>query len=200
MNAAEQLNQNFFLLINASPNAAMWSLRVAYFLAHYASFAIPIILLHGWLYGDKQSRRRVVMAFLTVGLAMMLNFIIIHLWFHPRPFMIGLGTNFMKHAPDASFPSDHMTTASALAWTYVLGRQKVLGWFFVVLALCVGWARVFLGVHFPMDILGSIVVSLAAACVVKTLWPKIEVWTMLHLERLYRTLMAVPIRRGWVRP
>lgn len=199
MNAIEQFNQGVFLIINARPNPEVWMLNLARFLAHYASYAIPVILLYAWLYGERSARARVVMAYLTVLLAMGINLLIAHLWFHPRPFMIDLGTNFMKHGPDASFPSDHMTTASAVAWVYVLARQKVLGLFFVLLALTVGWARIYFGVHFPLDIVGSMVVALGVACCVKALWPKIGDGVMFRLEQLYRTLLAVPIRRGWVR-
>ncbi|AXF85949.1 Putative undecaprenyl-diphosphatase YbjG [Ephemeroptericola cinctiostellae] len=199
MNVVEQFNQSVFLIINANPNPEAWMLSLARFLAHYASYAIPIVLLCAWLYGERPARARVVMAYLTVLLAMGMNLLIAYLWFHPRPFMMGLGTNFMKHGPDASFPSDHMTTASAVAWVYVLAGQRVLRVFFVLLALAVGWARIYLGVHFPLDILGSMVVALCAACFVNALWPKIGDGMMFRLEQLYRTLMAVPIRRGWVR-
>ena len=198
MSAVEQFNQAVFLIINANPNPEMWMLNLARFLAHYASYAIPIVLLYAWLYGERPARVHVAMAYLTVLLAMGMNLLIAYLWFHPRPFMLGLGTNFMKHAPDASFPSDHMTTASAVAWVYVLARQKVLRVFFALLALAVGWARIYLGVHFPLDIMGSMGVALCAACIVKALWPKIGDGLMFRFEQLYRTLWVVPIRRGWV--
>ena len=199
MNAIEGFNQGVFLIVNANPDAGVWMLNFARFLAHYASYAMPIILLCAWLYGDHLARVCVVKAYSVVLLAMAVNLLIAYLWFHPRPFMLGLGTNFMKHAPDASFPSDHMTTASAVAWVYVLARQKVLGGFFTLLALAVGWARVYLGVHFPLDMVGSVVVAWCAACLMNILWPKIGDGLMFRLEQLYRTLLAVPIRHGWVR-
>ena len=61
MNAVEQFNQGVFLIINARPNPEMWMLNLARFLAHYASYAIPIILLYAWLYGERSARGRVVM-------------------------------------------------------------------------------------------------------------------------------------------
>ncbi len=58
-----------------------------------------------------------------------------------------------------SFPSGHTTTAFALALFLVLiFNMKRSSWLMVILAVLVGYSRVYLAVHFPVDVyFGSII-------------------------------------------
>jgi hypothetical protein len=46
-------------------------------------------------------------------LALAVNFTIAALWYHPRPFELGIGHQLIEHAVATSFPSDHGTPALA---------------------------------------------------------------------------------------
>jgi len=123
------------------------------------------------------------------------------LWFHPRPFMVPVGNSFFAHVADSSFPSDHVTfmAAIALGLGVFAGHPRgavVLG----VLTVLVAWARVFLGVHFPFDMIGSAVMAALAVAAVAPF----QSWTQrVLLPRLllpvYRFLFAYPICLGWCR-
>ncbi|GAA1375150.1 phosphatase PAP2 family protein [Streptomyces beijiangensis] len=67
---------------------------------------------------------------------------------------------------DWSFPSNHATIAGAAAVGIALAVPR-LGWFTVPLALLMAFSRVFVGVHYPHDVLVGLllgaVVSFAAA-------------------------------------
>ena len=198
MNLIEYFNQQIFLNINAPADASQFMISVAHFFAQTLPTFTPVILIALWLYGDERSRELVLKTVFVFAVAMLLNLLVHTLWFHPRPFMIHLGTNFLHHGPDSSFPSDHMTTASAVAWTFVLGRKRAMAVLFTVLALTVGWARVYLGVHFPLDIMGSVVVAGVACAGLASLWPKISAFVLPAALKAYRELLAWPIAKGWV--
>lgn len=61
-----------------------------------------------------------------------------------------------------SFPSGHTTAAFAMAWVLSLSFAALIP-LFVILAFMVGISRMYLGVHYPTDVLiGSIIGSASA--------------------------------------
>jgi len=87
--------------------------------------------------------------------------------------MDGPARNYLDHVRDSGFPSDHATLLFALAFSLRLRPPRGLPriWIAVlVLAAAVGWARVFLGTHYPVDIAGAALVALVAALMVANPW------------------------------
>jgi undecaprenyl-diphosphatase len=69
---------------------------------------------------------------------------------------------------DASFPSGHAATsfAAALLLSFVAPRLAPV---FVVLAVAIGFSRVYVGVHYPLDVLGGAVLGAAVATALRLL-------------------------------
>jgi undecaprenyl-diphosphatase len=84
---------------------------------------------------------------------------------HPevRPFQRHHVHLVLSHAPGQSFPSDHATAAFALAFAAALFLSRRWGLVLFGVAALIGFARVYDGVHYPGDILGSLVVAATAA-------------------------------------
>jgi len=63
------------------------------------------------------------------------------------------------------FPSGHMAVITAIVctlWPYISWPLRIAG---IILMVLVGWSRVYLGVHFPLDIIGGLAVGLGIVCV-----------------------------------
>jgi undecaprenyl-diphosphatase len=194
----EELNRSLFLAINASAEASLPMRELAIFFAQWMVFCVPLLLAVLWIFGEQRQRRVVLLAGLSIALALACNLVIRELWFHPRPFMLGLGQNFLAHAPGASFPSDHASGLFAMAFALILASLRMTGLVMLGLALLVSWARVYLGVHFPFDILGGCLVGLLSAWLVRQglAWRQLDLRLLALLEGVYLRLLAVGRRNA----
>ena len=110
------------------------------------------------------------LALLGMGLAWAAAALLKHSVAAPRPFMLGLGTEWLGHSGGNGFPSSHAAVAMAFAVSMALGPWR---WPWrgaaVLCGLLVGWSRIALGVHFPSDVLAAALLVTACACGVYTL-------------------------------
>ena len=107
------------------------------------------------------------------------NLILKGLVARPRPFLGVEGLLTLIPAPDPhSFPSGHTTAAfaAAAAW-WKLATQTWIKYPGAVLAVCMGLSRLYVGVHYPTDVLGGACVGLLCAWMAR--------WLMFH--RLWKT-------------
>lgn len=196
----QNLNQTLFLWLNAPEQPHTLLLSIAIFFANYAIWVVPALIGIGWLRSSEHTRKILLEATASGLAGLLINQIIGLIWQHPRPFMIGLGHTFMPHAADSSFPSDHLTLLWAVAFSFLMHRKpRLAGMMLAVLGLPVAWARIYLGVHFPLDMFGAALVAALSA------------WLAFREARLYLPLaysLATRIHRiffdklitlGWVR-
>ncbi|UJJ58318.1 phosphatase PAP2 family protein [Rhodanobacter denitrificans] len=96
----------------------------------------------------------------TVGIAaaaLLLNLLIGAVWDRARPFVAGVGQAWVSHAATGSFPSDHLTVQWVVAGMLLLDRRtRAWGIGIALLGLPMAWARIYLGVHYPGDMLGAL--------------------------------------------
>lgn len=156
------MNQALFTLINgyAGGNALLDHIAVG--VADYLPLLFVAYLLYLWFFRN-DAREEVLLTGFGVLLALTMNLAITVFYYHPRPFMDHAVNLLIRHAPETSFPSDHATFM--LSFSFMLAscrRFRRAGMLFIFLAIVGGFARVFCGVHYPFDIAGSFVVSLAA--------------------------------------
>lgn len=96
----------------------------------------------------------------TVVLALVFSAVIQQFYVADRPFVLGLGQQLAYHKPDASFPSDHATFGWAMFMGMLVAGKRAAALVMLPVAILLSWSRIFLGLHFPVDILGAIAVSL----------------------------------------
>jgi undecaprenyl-diphosphatase len=198
MNTLEAANRALFLAINGTPSTSGWIAVVAHICAKDLIVLIPLLLIGLWLTGRERAREAALHASLITLLALGVNFGIGLAWRHPRPFMVGLGYLFLPHAPTASFPSDHATICAAAALTLLASGLRRSGGAALLAGLAVAWARVFVGVHFPLDMLGAAVACLVYAATAPLWQWRGRVVTQAAVVR-YRQWFALPIRLDWLR-
>ncbi len=200
----ENINLLWFAMINSNAGLHGWRLELALFCAEWLILLIPIGLLGLWMSGVGAQREAAVKALAATGLALGINAVIGLMWYHARPFVAGVGRNFLHHAPDSSFPSDHgtimFTVALVLAASSVPAAKR-FGRSLLPLAFVVAWSRVFLGVHWPLDMIGAFGVAVGVTLLFQARLPDAMCALLTtSLGTLYRRVLARPIAWGWLRP
>lgn len=192
-------DHSLFLLINASPDSPLWAVDLGRFAAKQVIYLIPALLAGMWLWGRTAQRHAALQALLTTGIALGINQLI-GLWLPlDRPFVDGLGTTLLSHAPTPSFPSNHYVIFLCVGITLLRRHQPVLGVLLISVGSLVAWSRIFVGVHYPSDMFGAILVALVSHALVSPVWQRHGDYLTHHCQRLYRRVLAVPIAAGWLR-
>ncbi|MDP3733427.1 MAG: phosphatase PAP2 family protein [Candidatus Daviesbacteria bacterium] len=119
--------------------------------AEYVIYLTIILMFALTAKAGHKEKKALILAVFSIPIAILL-IKFIHLFIlTPRP--------FGAYEQGATFPSRHASLMAAFAFSYIFYKSK---WAFVFLALMVwvGIARVYVGVHFPVDILGGVGVGL----------------------------------------
>jgi undecaprenyl-diphosphatase len=125
---------------------------------------------------------RALLAGAGVLIAVALNQPIVHAIGEPRPWTRVPGALVLVHrSADASFPSDHATMAGAVAVGLLLAHRR-LGLVATGLAVLMAADRVYVGAHYPVDVVAGLAVGGLTALVVQLLAPVVAGL----LERLSR--------------
>jgi len=106
---------------------------------------------------------KIVSAYLISGLVVQIIKNIIDI---PRPASYFNGTNILKlvdgitYYHHSSFPSGHTTTAFAISIIFAFnGAHKLTSVLLFILAFLVGYSRIYLGQHFPEDVLAGMLIG-----------------------------------------
>jgi len=145
-----------FLWLNAGPSPHVAMLYFATFMSDVAPDLAGIGLLVAAVVGGPAARKTV----LRCLLGMMLSWVVVSALRRgfpmPRPAALKMGWQWMQHSSSSGFPSHHAAGALAcwagLAISPALRVRPALGLVGLVLALSIAWSRLYLGVHFPRDV------------------------------------------------
>lgn len=199
----ETLNQSLFLLINATPDSPTWLLELATFIAKDLILLVPVLVAIFWLWGPQEqmkSRRQLVIKIaIALAVGLLLSWLMGNVFPHPRPFAAGIGYNFLDHKPNNSFPSNHGTIIFTFAFGFLFWHRLVTGIVLLILGVAIAWSRVYLGVHWPLDMVGGFLVGLLSCALAQLLWSWRGEELYLRLHQLHRIVFAPFIRKGWIR-
>lgn len=149
------------------------------FLADYLSYILTAclcILLFWPKKNISKNREMISLAILSALIARFLVKDIILLFYNrPRPYLFLPGVHRLIYSnmlgDFQSFPSGHMLFFFAISGVIYFYNKK-LGIFFFIASVIMGIARVFVGVHWPSDILAGMILGLVTAYVVRYMYHK----------------------------
>ncbi len=155
-----------------------------------ADFASPIVKIITHL-GDKgifwivvtlallafrKTRRLGIFCAVSMMIGLLVTNLVIKNWVaRVRPYELIQELELMiERQHDFSFPSGHTTNSLACAWVLFRRAPKKWGVPALVLAILIALSRLYVGVHYPTDIIGGAVIGIGSACLALWLVPKAE--------------------------
>lgn len=117
------------------------------------------VILAGYIRWNLTLRIAGYSGIVSAAFAGILSQVLKYVWDRPRPIMVlhdvrWVGEPLFVH----SFPSGHTTTAFAFATAIGVFYPKTR-WPLYSLATLVGLSRIYLGAHFPIDVLGGAIIG-----------------------------------------
>lgn len=180
-----------------------WLGRTFQAIETYGTILIGLAVVLLWFVsrpgGNRKWKLTAASALGAAALGLLVNRIVTAVYHRDRPFIGHPSAHvFGPHKTDPSFPSDHTTAAFAIG-VAVLLFDSVAGVLFLTVAALIGVGRVFVGEHYPGDVLGGIMIGTAAALVVVRLGRPVIGFFVRIVERLTDPLVA-RLRRTWAAP
>ena len=191
LSAVELWNQNAFLAINAGPQAPAFVIAIARMLASWAIYLAMILLTLAWVRRGRAVRYALLDATSAALIGLGVAQGIAAIWYHPRPFELGLGRQLLDHLPEASFPSDHATLMFSLAIPLLLSAgSRRWGITLLFLGFAVAWSRIYLGVHFPLDMFGAFGLAAFASFLIRMAGSRLHRLFYPRLVSIYETVLC----------
>ncbi|MFI5676390.1 phosphatase PAP2 family protein [Streptomyces cellulosae] len=152
-------------------DAPAWFDRAVEFVGEYG-LLLAMVLLVVWCWWSVRRRgaedaassvAALVWAPLAAGIAVLVNVPIRGFVERPRPFRTHEGIDVLVSGKtDYSFVSDHATITMAMAVGLFVANRK-FGLLGLGLALLEGFCRIYMGVHYPTDVVGGFALGTAVA-------------------------------------
>ncbi len=175
---SEILNQNvmLFYFINLGMENSFFNF-VMPLITNFGSFlAWGIICVLLFIFGGEKGKKVSIIGLLALILANIVVYELKYLVAEPRPFLALSNVHqLVSESEIYSFPSGH--TASSFAVAVVIGlkykfnlRGRDYSWLYPLIAfsILIGFSRIYIGVHYPLDVVfGAIVGILSAAIALK---------------------------------
>jgi len=160
------MNMGLFRLINNLANKNMILDKIMIFFSQYVPYIFMAVIIIVFILGIKQKKceyRKI--AFSTIVISVinsMLSLIIRSIFYVDRPFVHNKVNLLLPHDKASSFPSNHATGTMSIALG--LGKyDRILGMIMTILSIIVSFSRVYVGHHYPLDVIGAYIIVFATS-------------------------------------
>ena len=133
-----------------------------------------VIILYAHFKNMKTLRKFTILALIALLFSGLMVFILKHLIHEPRPFVSLADVHLLVVEDDPlSFPSVHTTSTLAVVTFLILNMKelakkhyKIIDVLLVIFAVMIPFSRIYVGVHYPADVIAGAIVGIVGALIV----------------------------------
>jgi undecaprenyl-diphosphatase len=138
------------------------------FFAEYGVYLLALWMVFQWFFTKEKVRTRIVMvgSIFAFLLSEVIGKVLGIFVSHPQPFATLPKVNqLISHEIDNSFPSDHTILFFSICMMLLLGSKSSKRFFYLVVASIIGFSRIWVGVHYPIDVLTAAFIGILVSIV-----------------------------------
>ena len=176
MNISE-INNDLFRMINSLGKEFQFINLPMIIIAKYTVFFLAFFVIMFWFTKNKENKIMIICASIAFILAETMGKFAGLFHFNHQPFAVLSNTNqLIEKAVDNSFPSDHTILFFSFCmsfWLFKKGRWVI----WILLAILVGVSRIWVGVHYPLDVLVGAFIGIVSSVLTYLTVPRLTIIT-----------------------
>ncbi|WMY96425.1 MAG: phosphatase PAP2 family protein [Arsenophonus sp.] len=185
------INLNLFHLITSIPITSGIALKFVFFLAHQLIFIFFFCTILYWFLGLKKTiiirMIFVYKTFIAIIISLLMSWIIGIFFSQERPFLIIACKHLLTHKETPSFPSNHGIVAFTISFSFLFWFKKNwVGFLLFMKSFMIAGARIFLCIHWPLDMLGAFILSVIACGISQLFYTVFRYKILPYIIKLYQ--------------
>ena len=174
MNLSE-INIELFRMFNDLGKEVMFLNPIMIFFAKYMKYFLLFGIVMYWFTRKRENRIMIISSMFAFVIAEVFGAIAGAIHSNNQPFVELNNVNqLIGHAIDNSFPSDHAIEFFSICITFLLFKKN-LRYVWLAIAILVSISRVWVGVHYPADILVGAILGIIGAALCYWIIPQLNV-------------------------
>lgn len=174
MNLSE-INIELFRMFNDLGKEVMFLNPIMIFFAKYMKYFLLFGIIMYWFTRKRENRIMIISSMFAFVIAEVFGAIAGAIHSNNQPFVELNNVNqLIGHAIDNSFPSDHAIEFFSICITFLLFKKN-LRYVWLAIAILVSFSRIWVGVHYPADILVGAILGIIGAALCYWIIPQLNV-------------------------
>ncbi|WP_301421070.1 undecaprenyl-diphosphatase [Mammaliicoccus lentus] len=174
MNLSE-INIELFRMFNDLGKEVMFLNPIMIFFAKYMKYFLLFWIIMYWFTRKRENRIMIISSMFAFVVAEVFGAIAGAIHSNNQPFAELSNVNqLIGHAIDNSFPSDHAIEFFSICITFLLFKKN-LRYVWLAIAILVSVSRVWVGVHYPADIIVGAILGIIGAALCYWIIPQLNV-------------------------
>jgi len=136
-------------------------------------YLFAFVLMSMWFRGDSQ-RKVIRYALISATFTLLIDMLIKCFYFKPRPFIKHRVGILIPSKMNSAFLSKHTLLATAVS-TSIFLHERVIGSVMWVVSLLTGFSRIWVGHHYPSDIIRSLFVGSLTSIIVEKIFGSLKI-------------------------